>query len=114
MTLDALQAGLEVEEVELPLRHRATGRDVPGFVHRARQLRDLLLAFGPLALQAGRRRLGWSAIVVAAIVLDLIPVSLDNLAQMANLLWLLWIVAASVALAGRGPERVGVIAPARS
>jgi hypothetical protein len=33
---------------------------------------------------------------------------------MANLLWLLWIVAASVALAGRGPERVGVIAPARS
>jgi len=73
-----------------------------------------LLAFGPLALQAGRRRLGWSAIVVAAIVLVLIPVSLDNLAQMANLLWLLWIVAASVALAGRGPERVGVIAPARS
>jgi hypothetical protein len=49
MTLDALQAGLEVEEVELPLRHRATGRDVRGFVHRARQMRDLLLAFGPLA-----------------------------------------------------------------
>jgi hypothetical protein len=73
-----------------------------------------LLAFGPLALQAGRRRLGWSAIAVAAIVLVLIPVSLDNLAQMANLLWLLWIVAASVALAGRGPERLGVIAPARS
>lgn len=73
-----------------------------------------LLAFGPLALQAGRRRLGWSAIAVAGVVLVLIPLSLDNLAQMANLLWLLWIVAASVALAGRGPERVGVIAPARS
>jgi hypothetical protein len=73
-----------------------------------------LLAFGPLALQAGRRRLGWSAIAVAAIVLVLIPVSLDNLAQMSNLLWLLWIVAASVALAGRGRERVGLIAPARS
>jgi len=73
-----------------------------------------LLAVGPLALQAGRRKLGWSAIAVAAIVLVLIPVSLDNLAQMANLLWLLWIVAASVALAGRAPARVGVVAPARS
>jgi hypothetical protein len=73
-----------------------------------------LLAFGPLALQAGRRRLGWSAIAVAAIVLVLIPLSLDNLAQMANFLWLLWIVAASVALAGRAPARVGVVAPARS
>ena len=73
-----------------------------------------LLAVGPLALQAGRRRLGWSAIAVAAIVLVLIPVSLDNLAQMANLLWLLWVVGASVALAGRGPERVGAVAPARS
>jgi hypothetical protein len=63
MTLDALQAGLEVEEVELPLRHRATGRDVPGFAHRARQLRDLLLAFGPLAENHRGLRLplvGWA------------------------------------------------------
>jgi hypothetical protein len=63
MTLDALQAGLEVEEVELALRHRATGRDVPGFVHRARQLRDLLLAFGPLAENHRGLRLplvGWA------------------------------------------------------
>ncbi len=63
MTLDALQDGLEVEEIELPLRHRATGRDVPGFAHRARQLRDLLLAFGPLAENHRGLRLplvGWA------------------------------------------------------
>jgi hypothetical protein len=63
MTLDALQAGLEVEEIELPLRHRASGRDVAGFLHRARQLRDLLLAFGPLAENHRGLRLplvGWA------------------------------------------------------
>jgi len=48
-TIDAVRAGLRVEEVELPLRHRATGRDLPGFAHRARQLVDAALACGPLA-----------------------------------------------------------------
>ena len=37
MTIDAVRAGLRVEEVTLGLRHRNTGRDVRGFVHRARQ-----------------------------------------------------------------------------
>ena len=41
MTIDARRAGLEVAEVELDLRHRATGRDLGGFLHRGRQLRDL-------------------------------------------------------------------------
>jgi hypothetical protein len=49
MTIDAARAGLRVEEVELDLEHRATGRDLAGFVHRGRQLRDLLL--GTLAPQ---------------------------------------------------------------
>ena len=49
MTIDAAQAGLHVEEVEIDLEHRATGRDLAGFVHRGRQLRDLLL--GTLAPQ---------------------------------------------------------------
>ena len=44
MTIDAGRAGLEVDEVELDLDHRATARDLPGFLHRGRQLRDLLLA----------------------------------------------------------------------
>ena len=31
----------------IDLEHRATGRDLRGFLHRGRQLRDILLAFGP-------------------------------------------------------------------
>lgn len=49
MTVDAVRAGLVVEEVEIDLEHRTTGRDLGGFVHRGRQLRDLLLALGPQA-----------------------------------------------------------------
>ena len=33
----------------MPLRHRATGRDAPGFLHRGRQLLDAVLATGPQA-----------------------------------------------------------------
>jgi glucosyl-3-phosphoglycerate synthase len=41
MTIDAIRAGLRVEEIELPLSHRATGRTAAGFLHRARQLWDI-------------------------------------------------------------------------
>ncbi|MBM3666666.1 MAG: glycosyltransferase [Actinobacteria bacterium] len=40
MTVDAVRAGYRVKEIELPLEHRATGRTLGGFLHRARQLRD--------------------------------------------------------------------------
>jgi hypothetical protein len=62
MTIDAARAGLRIHEVELPLRHRATGRDLQGFVHRARQLRDTIYACGPLAVNFRGLRLpvvGW-------------------------------------------------------
>jgi len=49
MTIDAVRAGLRVEERELALRHRATGRDAGGFAHRGRQLLDAVLACGPSA-----------------------------------------------------------------
>jgi Glycosyl transferase family 2 len=61
-TVDAVRAALVVEEVELSLRHRATGRDAAGFLHRGRQLMDLLLACGPLAVNHRGLRLplvGW-------------------------------------------------------
>jgi glycosyltransferase involved in cell wall biosynthesis len=45
MTVDAHRAGLRLVEVELDLEHRATGRTAPGFVHRARQLRDFLRVY---------------------------------------------------------------------
>jgi hypothetical protein len=63
MTVDAVRAGLRVSEVELPLRHRLTGRDAAGFAHRARQLVDALLAFGPTAVNHRGLRLpllGWT------------------------------------------------------
>ncbi len=49
MTIDAVREGLSVEELDLPLRHRATERDAWGFVHRGRQLLEAALACGPLA-----------------------------------------------------------------
>ena len=62
-TIDVARAGLQIEEVVLPLRHRATGRDVRGFAHRGRQLLDLLLGAGPLAVNHRGLRLplvGWT------------------------------------------------------
>ena len=40
MTVDAARAGFRVVEVPVDLAHRATGRTLRGFVHRARQLVD--------------------------------------------------------------------------
>ena len=40
ITVDVVRAGLAVREIELDLAHRATGRTLGGFLHRARQLRD--------------------------------------------------------------------------
>ena len=45
MTVDAHRAGMKLVEVELDLDHRATGRTAPGFIHRARQLRDFLRVY---------------------------------------------------------------------
>jgi glycosyltransferase involved in cell wall biosynthesis len=45
MTVDAARAGYRLREYELDLEHRATGRNVRGFAHRALQLRDFVRAF---------------------------------------------------------------------
>jgi len=47
MTADAAKAALGIRYAVLDLEHRATGRDLGGFLHRGRQLRDIVLAFGP-------------------------------------------------------------------
>jgi glycosyltransferase involved in cell wall biosynthesis len=44
MTIDAARRGHRVHEVTLDLEHRATGRTLAGFAHRARQLLDLARA----------------------------------------------------------------------
>jgi hypothetical protein len=64
MTIDAARAGLRVQEVDLALRHRATGRDLAGFTHRARQLVESVYACGPLGVNFRGLRLplvGWKA-----------------------------------------------------
>jgi glycosyl transferase family 2 len=65
MTIDAIRAGLRVEERELPLRHRATGRDTSGFAHRGRQLLDAVLACGPTAINHRGLRLPLVGALVA-------------------------------------------------
>jgi hypothetical protein len=63
MTIDAVCAGVHVEEIPLELEHRATGRDVRGFMHRGRQLLDAALAAGPLRVNHRGARVplvGWT------------------------------------------------------
>ena len=62
MTIDAARRGLRVTELVLPLSHKETERDLAGFVHRGRQLLDVVLASGPLAVNHRGLRLpvvGW-------------------------------------------------------
>jgi Glycosyl transferase family 2 len=64
MTIDAARAGLRVQEIDIALRHRVTGRDLAGFIHRARQLVESVYACGPLGVNFRGLRLplvGWKA-----------------------------------------------------
>jgi glycosyltransferase involved in cell wall biosynthesis len=45
MTVDAVRAGYRVNEYELDLTHRTTGRSFRGFLHRGRQLIDFVGAY---------------------------------------------------------------------
>lgn len=45
MTIDAVRAGMRIEEIELQLEHRATGKTLAGFRHRGRQLTQILAAY---------------------------------------------------------------------
>jgi glycosyltransferase involved in cell wall biosynthesis len=56
LTIDLLHAGLRVEEVEVPLAHRATGSDWRSQLHRARQFADVARALAARSAVAPRRR----------------------------------------------------------
>jgi len=45
MDIDAVRAGYRVREIELDLEHRATRRTAGGFLHRGRQLRDIVRVY---------------------------------------------------------------------
>jgi hypothetical protein len=74
----------------------------------------LLTAAGLLALRTGRRTIAWSALAIVVYTLVLTPLSVDNAGQFSQILFLLWIVATSIALARRSPvpARGAVAAPA--
>lgn len=50
LTIDVVRAGFRVREVPVPFAHRATGNDLAGRLHRARQLADVTAALGRTAL----------------------------------------------------------------
>lgn len=56
MTVRAAWAGLAIREVPAPMSHAATGRDIPGFLHRGRQFADVARALAGLALARTLRR----------------------------------------------------------
>src|SRR5581483_10845031 len=85
MTVDAARAGLRIAEIELPLRHRATGRDLRGFLHRGRQLADALLALGPQGVNHRGLRLPF--VGAAAAIRAPAPVAAVALVGLADDLW---------------------------
>ncbi|HIE11853.1 MAG TPA: glycosyltransferase family 2 protein [Desulfotomaculum sp.] len=57
LTIKAARRGFRIAEIPLPMRHRETGRNISGFLHRGRQFRDVLLTLGRFFLEyrgAGR------------------------------------------------------------
>ncbi|GAA0034283.1 glycosyltransferase family 2 protein [Brevibacterium metallidurans] len=56
MTIDVVNAGLRVEEVECDLHHRVTGRDLKAQLHRAAQYRDVARALLVRRLAARRAK----------------------------------------------------------
>jgi hypothetical protein len=75
MTADAAKSSLAIGEAELELEHRATGRDLAGFVHRGRQLRDIALAFGPQGRNHRGLRLPLVGWIVAVAQPNVLPVA---------------------------------------
>jgi glycosyltransferase involved in cell wall biosynthesis len=53
MTIDAVRAGLRVDEIPADLHHRPTGRNARGFLHRGRQGLAILLAVLPRIVRRG-------------------------------------------------------------
>ncbi len=42
MTIDILRKGYHIEEYDVNMTHKETGRDLAGFLHRARQFKDIV------------------------------------------------------------------------
>jgi glycosyltransferase involved in cell wall biosynthesis len=58
ITVDAVRGGYRLQEYEIDLEHRATGRTAAGFAHRAVQLRDFARVYASRMRNGGKRRGG--------------------------------------------------------
>lgn len=83
MTIDAVNAGARVREIDVAMDHRHTGRSVAGFRHRGSQGIDIVGALWPRLTGVRIRRFGLGAIVLAFIALSflwtstLVPATVD-------------------------------------
>ena len=75
MTAEAMNVRLGIGETGLPLEHRVTERDLRGFLHRGRQLRDIALAFGPQGRNHRGLRLPLVGWLIAVAQPELLPVA---------------------------------------
>ncbi|UCC68217.1 MAG: glycosyltransferase [Armatimonadota bacterium] len=128
LTVEAAHLGLPPVEICLPFEHRHTGRTLSGFLHRARQFKDVLLmllltgyGLGWPALsrwQVAARSLMWVCALVFLLSLGAIfapPASIWLAITLGALvLWLptLWVSAVSLGL--RKPNYLGRRLPAAS
>lgn len=122
LTIEAAHVGAPIREISLPLDHAHTGRDLSGFLHRARQFKDILrfllltgYGLGWPALPAGvvtRRTLFFILSLIAIVALARIPSAAASASAAiacaaALLLWLpvLWFAAVTLGL--RKPNYLG-------
>ncbi len=128
LTVEASHLGLPPVELCLPFKHHGTGRTLFGFLHRARQFKDVLLillltgyGLGWPALTRARtlaRTVTWLCALAILVSLGAVfapPASTwIAVASTALLLWLpvLWLSAVSLAL--RKPNYLGRRLPAAS
>jgi hypothetical protein len=71
-----------------------------------------LLAAGSLALSGAHRRLGWSALAIAALTLAGGALPTNDLGQWSGWFWYIWIVSASISLARSEPAPAAALAVA--
>lgn len=54
MTIDLLCSGVRIQEVDVNMKHRITGKNFAGFIHRAKQFKDISHVFIKKMLMEGR------------------------------------------------------------
>ncbi|WIF94554.1 glycosyltransferase family 2 protein [Caminicella sporogenes] len=54
MTIDILNLGYSIKQVEVDMKHRLTGRDIKGFLHRSRQFYEILTTLLLRALRCNK------------------------------------------------------------